>query len=215
MGFSGSRVSIDTFPQLSSSSFLLTEAVLNVLGATWCRGKPRHKGTIRIRIISSLNSEFIRWNIMSFTLGIIFQGDHGETGPTGQGGLKVSWPWQLMHQIKGSLLRWYFRMFSKPFKEILGCTASLWDLMFSKSETHTHTHWWTGLRGFSDKHHSFILVTSELKTQRNANTLSSMQIQITCDRWVSLSRFPWRRVSDIPRRQTLVRLVGLHHPSGL
>lgn len=55
MGFPGLRVSIDTFPQLSSSSFLLTEAVLNVLGATWCRGKPRNKGTIRIRIIHSSN----------------------------------------------------------------------------------------------------------------------------------------------------------------
>lgn len=106
---------------------------------------------------------------MSFTLGIIFQGDLGETGPTGQGGLKVRWTWQLMHQIKSSLIRWYFRMFSKPFKEILGCLASLWDLMFSKSKTHTHTYTYTWM---DEKDWMILSCTVTLWSRRRAQLKS-------------------------------------------
>lgn len=41
------------------------------------------------KIISSSNSEFIRGNVMSLMPGIVFQGDLGDLGPKGYGGVKV------------------------------------------------------------------------------------------------------------------------------
>lgn len=94
MGFPGPRVSTDTyrhfFSHLFLLSFLLTEAVLNVLGAIWCRWGRWNKGRITMTI-SSLNSEggFFRRKVVSLMPGIVFQGDLGDLGPKGQGGLKV------------------------------------------------------------------------------------------------------------------------------
>lgn len=95
MGFPGPRVSTDTyrhfFSHLSLLSSLVTEAALNVLGAIWCRWERWNKGMIT-KTISSLNSEgffFFRRKVVSLMSGIVFQGDRGDLGPKGQGGLKV------------------------------------------------------------------------------------------------------------------------------